>query len=481
MRRNRRAKVVATLGPASTTPDIIGKLFYAGVDVFRLNFSHGSHEGHLERMRIIRELEETTSRPIGILADMQGPKLRLGDIGVGRVKLDNGAAYRFDLDPEPGDSRRAPLPHPEIFASLKVGSELLIDDGRVKLIVTGCGHDHADTRVVVGGAISANKGVNVPGVVLPISCITEKDRIDLKFALNHGADWIAQSFVQTPEDVESMRQTVAGRARIMIKLEKPSALESLDRILELCDGIMIARGDLGVELAPEQVPIAQKKIIRACRQAGKPVVVATHMLDSMVGNPVPTRAEASDVSTAIYDGVDAVMLSAESAAGDYPVESVQMMNSIVEEVERDPEYPAILDAQRPEPQNTTADAICNSLQRITGILDSAAATVTYTSSGSTSLRAARERPQSPILSITPSIRAARYMSMVWGVHPVAVDVANEEADVLQVIKAAKEIAVAEEFASPGQAVVITAGLPFGTSGTTNLIHVSRIGQDIETG
>lgn len=479
MRRNRKAKVVATLGPASSTSKIINEMLYAGVDVFRLNFSHGNHDSHYERIQIIRKHEEAASKPIGIMADIQGPKLRLGQFSVDSVELKNDSAYRLDLDLEPGDSNRAPLPHPEIFEALKVGSELLIDDGRVKLEVTRCHASHADTKVIVGGTIRANKGVNIPNVVLPIACITEKDRADLEFALGHGADWIAQSFVQRPDDVKMMRQLVNGRARIMVKLEKPSALESIAEILDLCDGIMIARGDLGVELAPEQVPVAQKKIIRTCRQAGKPVIVATHMLDSMVSNPLPTRAEASDVSTAIYDGADAVMLSAESAAGEYPVESVLMMNNIIEEVEKDPEYQAIIEAQRPEPLNTTADAISNSIQRITEIMDSAAATVTYTSSGSTSLRVARERPLSPILSITPSIRTARYMSMIWGVHPVVVDVANEEADVLLVIKAAKEISVSEGFASPGQAVVITAGLPFGASGTTNLIHVSRIGQAIE--
>lgn len=479
MRRNRKAKVIATLGPASSTSDVIEKLFLSGVDGFRLNFSHGDHDSHHNRIQIIRKLEQTIARPVGIIADIQGPKLRLGRLAVDQVDLQNDTTYRLDLDPEPGDEHRAPLPHPEIFKALKVGSELLIDDGRVKLIATRCEQSHADTQVVVGGPIRANKGVNVPNVVLPIDCITNKDEADLEFALEHDVDWVAQSFVQTPEDVEMMRQKVAGRAKIMVKLEKPSALDCLDQILEICDGVMIARGDLGVELAPEHVPIAQKKIIRICRQAGKPVVVATHMLDSMVSNPLPTRAEASDVSTAIYDGVDAVMLSAESAAGRYPVESVSMMNSIIEEVENDPEYQTIVEAQRPVPQSTTADAISNSLQRITEILDSTAAMVTYTSSGSTSLRAARERPQSPILSITPSMRAARYMTIVWGVHPVVVDEANEDAELLQVIKAAKKIAVDEGFATKGQAVVITAGLPFGTSGTTNLIHVSQIGQTIE--
>jgi pyruvate kinase len=451
-------------------------MFHTGVDVFRLNFSHGSHEDHRERVQIIRDLEHETGRPLGILIDIQGPKLRLGEIGKGKVVLDKGAAFRLDMDDSPGSKRRTPLLHPEIFAALKPGSELMIDDGRVRLEVTGCGQDFADTVVIVGGPISNHKGVNVPGVILPISVITKKDHQDLAYGLDLDVDWVAQSFVQQPEDVSELSAIVAGRAKIMVKLEKPSALEKLDEILGICDGIMVARGDLGVELPPQQVPIAQKKIIRSCRRVGKPVVVATHMLDSMVTNPVPTRAEASDVATAIYDGVDAVMLSAESAAGEYPVKSVQMMNDIIEEVERDPAYSTILDAQRPDPDNTTADAICNGLQSITRILSSAA-TVTYTASGSTSLRAARERPHSPILSLTPFVKSARYLAMAWGIHAVTVDVASEDADIFEVINAAKEIAVRERFAAPGQAVVIAAGLPFGTSGTTNLIHIAWIDKD----
>ena len=478
MRRNRKAKIVATLGPASSDSKTIEGLFHAGVDVFRLNFSHGSHSDHLDRINIIRQLEEQINRPIGILADIQGPKLRLGNFEESPVLLTKGKSYRLDLDAKSGNGQRASLPHPEIFVALKPGNELMIDDGRIRLLVTGCSQHHADTKVMVGGLISAQKGVNVPGVKLSIPGITEKDYLDIKYALELGVDWVAQSFVQGPDDVIRLREVVGQRARIMVKLEKPSALDCLDEILKLSDGIMIARGDLGVELAPQQVPIVQKNIIRSCRQAGKPVVVATHMLDSMVTNPVPTRAEVSDVSTAIYDGVDAVMLSAESAAGEYPVLSAQMMNNIIEEVEKDPVYPTILDAQRPEPDNTTADAICNGLQRITGILSSAV-TVTYTASGSTSLRAARERPAAPILSLTPFVKSARYMALVWGIHAVTVDVANEDADVFKVIRAAKEIAVKEKFATPGQAVVIAAGLPFGTSGTTNLIHVAWIGQEVQ--
>ncbi len=473
MRRNRKAKIVATLGPASQSEPMIRELFDCGVDVFRLNFSHGTHQEHGQRVDICRKIEKQTGRPIGLLIDIQGPKLRLGEIRKGKAALKKGSTFRLDMNEAPGNKRRAPLPHPEIFAALEPGNELMIDDGRVRLKVVNCTPDFADTEVVVGGVISDHKGVNVPEVILPVSVLTRKDREDLEYGLGLGIDWVAQSFVQRPSDVEELKSIVGDRAKIMVKLEKPSALEYLDEILEICDGIMVARGDLGVELPPQRVPVVQKEIIRQCRQAGKPVVVATHMLDSMVFNPIPTRAEASDVATAVYDGVDAVMLSAESAAGEYPVQSVQMMNSIIEEVEGDPVYSSIIEAQRPQPDSTTADAICNALQTMTGILSSTA-TVTYTDSGGTSLRAARERPHAPILSLTPSVRSARYMTIVWGVHAVTVDVANEQADINRIIDAAKAIAVQEKFAVPGEAVVIAAGLPFGKSGTTNLLHVARI-------
>jgi pyruvate kinase len=377
------------------------------------------------------------------------------------------------MDDRPGDASRAQLPHPEIFATLSPGNELLIDDGRVKLKVIECDASHAVTEVLVRGEISSHKGVNVPNVILPISVITEKDKEDIKYGLSLGVDWIAQSFVQQASDVKELRDIVGSGTSIMVKLEKPSALENLDEILALSDGAMVARGDLGVELPPQEVPVAQKEIIRRCRRIGKPVVIATHMLDSMVHAPVPTRAEASDVATAIYDGADAVMLSAESAAGEYPVESVLMMNDIIYAVEQDSLYNNILDAQRPAPDSTAADAICNALQRMTGILSSAAI-VTYTTSGSTSLRAARERPASPILSVTPERSTARYLAMAWGVHAVVLDVANENADLLTVIEAAKQIAQREGFVTSGEAVIVAAGIPFGISGTTNSLHVATI-------
>ena len=336
LRRRRSAKIVATLGPSSSAPERIGALFEAGVDVFRLNFSHGTQEDHRARFDAIRRIESATGRPIGILADLQGPKLRLGAFAEGRIELTAGARFHLDLDCQVGDENRAPLPHPEIFEALRPGTELLLDDGRVRLQVEDCGSGYADTRCLVGGTLSDRKGVNVPNAELPLSAITEKDRADLSFALEHGADWIAFSFVQRPADVAEGRKLVGGRAGIMVKLEKPSAIQHLAEIIELADGLMVARGDLGVEMPPEDVPSVQKQVIHACRVAGKPVVVATQMLESMVAAPTPTRAEASDVATAVYEGADAVMLSAETAAGRYPVEAVAMMNRIACRVQEDP-------------------------------------------------------------------------------------------------------------------------------------------------
>ncbi|HEX6136461.1 MAG TPA: pyruvate kinase [Casimicrobiaceae bacterium] len=471
MHRNRSAKIVATLGPASSTDDAIRALFDAGVDVFRLNFSHGTQADHAARLASIRALERERGRPIAALLDLQGPKLRLGTFRDGRAQLVQGERFRLDLDPAPGDARRAPLPHPEIFAAIVAGTELLLDDGKVRLRVEEHGADHAETRVVVAGPISDRKGVNVPGVILPISPLTPKDRADLAFGLAQGVDWVALSFVQRPEDVDEARELVGDRAWIMAKLEKPSAIEHLDEIVARADGIMVARGDLGVELPPEQVPALQRLIVRACRRAGKPVVVATQMLESMIAAPVPTRAEVSDVATAIYDGVDAVMLSAESASGRYPVEAVTMMERIIGRVEKDAAYREGLDASHTPAEATTADALCSALRRVASLIGPAA-TVTYTASGYTSLRAARERPAAPILGITPHVATARRLALVWGVH------ATQSADVRDVaamIEVACAAALREGFAAPGDDVVVIAGLPFGRSGTTNLLHVARIG------
>lgn len=468
MRRHRNAKIVATLGPASSSPEMIRGLFEAGADVFRLNFSHGTHEDHGRRHELIRAVEREVGRPIGVLADLQGPKLRVGAFAAGRVELATGAGFGLDLDGGPGDEGRVSLPHPEIFQALAPGVQLLLDDGKVRLEVLSCGPGHARTRVVVGGPLSDRKGVSVVGAVLPLSALTPKDRADLAYALELGVDWIALSFVQRPEDVEELRGLVAGRAGVMSKLEKPSAVEHLDAIVALSDAVMVARGDLGVEMPPEQVPPIQRRIVRACRKAGKPSVVATQMLESMITAPTPTRAEASDVASAIYHGADAVMLSAESAAGRYPLEAVAVMDRIIAAAEGDRGYyRPMTDAARPEPAATIPDAICAGLRHATALLP-VAAIVTYTSSGSSSLRASRERPAAPILSMAAGAGTARRLTLAWGVHSVAVP---EPGGLDEMSARACETALAEGFAATGDIIVVAAGTPIGVPGTTNVLKI----------
>jgi len=467
LRRARNAKIIATLGPSSSAPATIRSLFDAGVDMFRLNFSHGNHEDHKKRFEAIRAVEADVGRPIGILIDLQGPKLRIGTFADGPVMLRAGDRFRLDLEPAPGNRTRAPLPHPEIFAALVPGTDLLLDDGKLRLEVLECGPRHAETRVKVGGGLSERKGVNVPGVVLPLSPFTEKDHRDLIFGLEQGADWVALSFVQKAEDIAEARALIGSRALIMAKLEKPAAIDNLDAIVALADGIMVARGDLGVELAPAQVPMIQRRIVRACHREGKPVVVATQMLESMTISPVPTRAEASDVAAAIYEGSDAVMLSAESASGRFPLESVVMMEQIIRGAEGDPHSQNPAHPKQGDLRTNHPDAIC-SASRLVAELVSATATVAYTKSGFTSMRAARERPFAPILSLTPSIATARQLTPVWGIHSVVVDEVTDEASMT---KLACDLALAGDFGKPGDNIVIIAGIPFGVSGTTNLLRV----------
>jgi pyruvate kinase len=470
MRRQRSAKIVATLGPASSSPARIRELFDAGVDVFRLNFSHGTHDEHRARFAAIRAAEKETGRPIGILADMQGPKLRLGKFAAGKIALAAGAAFRLDLDPTPGDDRRAPLPHPEVFEALAPDTDLLLDDGKVRLHVVGHGPDYADTVCVVGGTLSDHKGVNLPDVVLPLSAITEKDRADIAFAVQQGADWIALSFVQRPEDVAEGKKLVGNAAGVMVKLEKPSAVKRVDEIIDLTDALMVARGDLGVEMPPEDVPSVQKQVIHACRLAGKPVIVATQMLESMVSAPTPTRAEASDVATAIYAGADAVMLSAETAVGQYPVEAAAMMDRIARRVQHDPLYFAELEATRMAPEHTASDAISAAACQVAETLG-AAAIVSFTFSGATALRAARERPAAPILAMTPNLATARRLALLWGAHCVhSPDITSFNDMVKKAVRAAQR----EGIAGPGQRIVITAGVPFGTPGATNILRIAWI-------
>lgn len=470
MKRQHRTKIVATLGPASSTPEVIEALFRAGADMFRLNFSHGTQEDHQARYETIRALEKQLGRPIAILMDLQGPKLRVGNFANGKETLKAGQSFRLDLDKAKGDERRITLPHKEIFEALEKGADLLLDDGRIRLKVTDCADDFAETKVITGGILSDHKGVNVPGVVLPLSPLTKKDRADLRFGLDLGVDWVALSFVQRPEDIAEARKLIAGRAAIMAKLEKPAVMERLDEIVEQCDSIMVARGDLGVEMPPEDVPVLQKRMIRTCRRLGRPVIVATQMLESMVQAPTPTRAEASDVATAVYDGADAVMLSAESAAGKYPVEAVAMMNRIIERVEKDSLYWKIMDAERVEPEATSADAISAAARQTAHTL-SATAIVTYTTSGSTTLRIARERPDVPIMGLTPNIRTARRLAVVWGVHSVHTADARSFPDMERKAAAA---ALSDGFAQEGERIIITAGVPFGTPGATNILRIARV-------
>ncbi|HEY4169335.1 MAG TPA: pyruvate kinase [Reyranella sp.] len=470
MFRQRFTKIVATLGPATSTPEQLKALFEAGADVFRLNFSHGTPEDHKQRVDLLRAMEKQYKHPIAILMDLQGPKLRLGKLANGPMDLKKGQKLRLDMDEEPGTEKRVPLPHPEIFKAAKPDGILLIDDGKVRLRITAHDKETIDTVVEVPGTISDRKGVNLPNLVLPLSPMTPKDRKDLDYGLSLGVDWVALSFVQHAHDIAELKKLVAGRAAVMAKLEKPAAIEHLDEIIEQSDGIMVARGDLGVEMPPEAVPPLQKRILAACRVLGRPAIVATQMLESMVHSPTPTRAEASDVATAVYDGTDAVMLSAESASGEYPIEAVTIMDRILRSVEADPLYRKLMDASRREPEATTADAISAAARQCAHTL-TAAAIVTYTNTGSTTLRAARERPDVRILCLTPNLDTARRLTLAWGVHPVQTVDAQNFGDM---VARATRVARQEKIAKQGERLVITAGVPFGTPGATNILRIAYV-------
>ncbi len=471
MRRKRKTKIVATLGPASSSPAQLKALFEAGVDVFRINMSHTSHEKLAELHASVRALEKAEGRPIAILADLQGPKIRLGTLPGGQVTLKEGQRLRLVRAASSDDPNVLPVPHAEVFAALKQRHGLIIDDGKIRLRTFAAKADGAEAIVEVGGVVKDRKGINLPDTLLPVSAMTEKDRADLHAALELGVDWIALSFVQRPDDVAELRKEVRGRAGILSKIEKPKALEQLDAILELSDALMVARGDLGVELPPEAVPGRQKQIIRAARKAGKPVVVATQMLESMLSAPVPTRAEVSDVAGAVFEGTDAVMLSAETASGEYPLEAVAMMDRIAQAAEGDPLYQSIVDAQRGEPEETTSDAIMRAVQQVTHTVH-ARAIVSWTGSGSTGLRAARERPEAPIIALTPSEQTARRLCIAWGLHCVLTEDARDLDDV---VNRAARIAYEEGFAQAGERIVVTAGVPLGTPGATNLLRVAFVG------
>ena len=470
-RRQRSVKIVATLGPSSTTKDMIKALHIAGADVFRLNMSHGSHDEIRARYDIIRGLEEELETPIAILADLQGPKLRVGKFGCDAFDLGEGQKFRFDLDDADGDHSRVQLPHPEIFAALKPGSTLLVNDGKVKLRVDECDKRSADCTVLVSGEISDRKGVNVPDVVLPLAALSQKDRDDLEFVAELGVDWIALSFVQRKEDMIEARELVGDRAAVLAKIEKPAAVDALQEIISVSDGIMVARGDLGVELPVHAVPPIQKRIVRACRAVGKPVIVATQMLESMIESPVPTRAEVSDVAQAIYEGADAVMLSAESAAGQYPVEAVTTMNNVAEEVERDPNYRPIIEAARTPSRSGVADAITVAAREIAETTD-VNAIVTFTQSGTTGKLVSRERPSVPIIAITHVRETSRRLVLSWGLHCVYLHkkVARFKEAVLAAIGTSRE----HGFGGKDDNIVIIAGVPFNQPGSTNILRVAPL-------
>jgi pyruvate kinase len=471
VRRKRKVKILATLGPASATREMIEKLFMAGVDVFRINMSHTNHAQLKEFHGHIRAIEEKLNRPIGILADLQGPKIRIGTFADKEVKIVAGEQFVFDTNPEPGDATRVFLPHPEIFAGAKKGDSLLLNDGRIRVEITNAAPTQLETKVIYGGILSDRKGVNLPDTVLAIPALTEKDRADLEAAASLGVEWIALSFVQRAEDVAEAQKLVKGRAGVMAKIEKPSALPVLDEILKIADGIMVARGDLGVELPLETVPARQKHITRSARRFGKPVVVATQMLESMITEPVPTRAEVSDVATAVYEGADAVMLSAESASGAWPEKAVQTMDKVAQSAEGDSYFNSIVHAQRNDTESTAADAIAAAARSIGETLN-VPAIVCYTGSGSTGARVARQRPNMPILALTPIMATARRLTLTWGTHPVLVDDAKTLDDMMS---QAGEIAFREEFAKTGERIIITAGVPIGAPGTTNMLRIAKIG------
>lgn len=468
MRRLRNVKIVATLGPASNDYETIKALHLAGADVFRLNMSHGEHAEIRERHRIIRDIERELDSPIAILADLQGPKLRVGKFAGKEAELVPGAAFRLDLNEAKGDATRVCLPHPEIFAVLEPGSNLLVNDGKIRLRVEACGADFADCTVVIGGTISNRKGVNVPDVVLPLAALSEKDRKDLEFACDLGVDWLALSFVQRPEDVTEARTLAAGRAAILSKIEKPSAVARFDDILAVSDGVMVARGDLGVELPVQNVPPIQKRLVRKCRAAAKPVIVATQMLESMVESPIPTRAEVSDVATAIYEGADAVMLSAESAAGAYPIEAVTTMNNVAVEVESDPTYREIIEASRKAERKSVADGIVAATREIAETTD-IKAICCFTQSGTTALLIARERPRVPIIAMTSLRGTARRLALSWGTNCV---MTGELQRFKQAVVNAARAARVGGFADTTDQIVVTAGVPFNVPGTTNILRVA---------
>ncbi len=475
MKENRQTKILATIGPASSSEEMIESLFKAGVDTFRLNFSHGTHDDHKKVLALIRKIEKRHNHPIGIIADMQGPKLRIGRFENDSITLNKGQKFRFDSDESLGDEKRVHLPHKEVIDSMEIGSHIFLDDGKVRIEITDKGEGYLDGIVQSGSSLGNNKGFNLPGVKLPIPALTDKDRVDLKAALDMGADWIAQSFVQCPEDVQEAKDLIKAHknnhASLMVKIEKPSALTHLEEIVDLADGVMLARGDLGVEIPPEDVPSVQKQVVRLVREKGKPVIIATQMLESMINNARPTRAEASDVATAVYDGADCVMLSAETAAGEYPLRSVQIMDRIARKTEEDENYLEMMNVSRPNALNCPSDAITTAAYYVAQDVG-ASLIINYTMSGSTALRTARQRPEVPILCLTPDINVARKLLISYGIYPVHDDIGTD--DFTGPARHAAQIAKDKRLSQKGDRFVMTAGMPFGVAGTTNILRIGEV-------
>ena len=470
MLRKRNTKIIATLGPSSSSPLKIHSLFQAGADIFRLNFSHGTHSDHRKRVFHIRQYEKRLGRPIAILGDLQGPKIRIGSFKNSSVFLKNNQKFELDLNPIPGDEKRVFLPHPEIYKSVKKNTRVLIDDGKLILNITKVSSDKITTEVINGGKISNMKGVNIPESFIKMSSLTKKDIKDLEFCLDLSLDYVALSFVQKAKDLIDLKKHIGNQTAIMAKFEKPLAIKRMEEILYHCDAAMVARGDLGVEMPPEEVPIIQKRIVQSCRDYGKPVVVATQMLDSMINSPSPTRAEASDVATAVFDAADSLMLSAETASGKFPVESVQIMDRIIRGVEYDSSYRQILESKKIKLEETTSDAISSAASQVVKTV-LAKAIFTYTRSGATAKRAARERPTVPIIGLSPDRITARQLALIWGVHTIH---ALEPKSFSGMIENACELAKKEGIVKKGDYVVVTAGAPIGVSGSTNNLRIAKI-------
>ena len=468
LRRNRNVKIVATLGPSSSTEEMVSRLFEEGVDVFRLNLSHGLHDEIKQRHEIIRKVENKFRRPICILADLQGPKLRCGDFKDKQAELVAGQTFVFDKERALGNSKRVYLPEFEIFKSLKKDSKVLVNDGKIKLVVKEVSENFVSTEVLVGGIISDKKGINVPDQLLPLSALSKKDLSDLEFVCNLGIEWLGLSFVQRAKDIKEAKKIVRGRAAILSKIEKPSAVDAFDEILEETDAVMIARGDLGVELPIETLPPIQKRLVRQCRDSGKPVIVATQMMESMINSPVPTRAEVSDVAQAIYEGADAVMLSAESAVGNYPIEAVRTMNSIATEVEKEKTYRQLIESSRTPLKGGVSDAITVAAREVAETTN-VKVICCFTETGTTASLTSRERPKVPIIALTPKITIARRLTLNWGLHCIVTE--ELERFKMAVVNAAKAARM-YGFANNDDKIIVIAGVPFNVSGTTNILRVA---------